>query len=111
MATTHGSHVMVNGAAGTLGSAIVAAMIDDGHRVTAFDQQPIDLAPAHRSHAAAFTGDVRDIDAVRSTMSQACKEFGALTALVICAGVQETRSNDRNLWMCFGRGVPSRRMI
>ena len=39
------------------------------------------------------------------------RPYRAQRNVLACITDRDTQSNDQNLWMCFGKGEPSRRMI
>ncbi|MDQ2090527.1 NAD(P)-dependent oxidoreductase [Marimonas arenosa] len=78
--------VIVFGATGSIGRLAVAALLADGHTVTAFARRPGALEQDHTGlHP--WAGDARDIDAVsRATEGQ--------DAVVIALGAGASRSSD-----------------
>ncbi len=81
--------VIVTGAAGGLGRAIVAALAHRGCAVAACDAPgvPVDAIPGA---AATATFDVRDSEAVREGAAGAIAELGGCDAIVANAGVVDT---------------------
>lgn len=84
-----GRRVIVTGAAGGIGRAIVEALADGGCAVAACDAPgaPVDGVPGA---AATATFDVRDPAAVRQGVAQAIAELGGCDAVVAGAGVVDT---------------------
>lgn len=73
---THSSHqVLVTGGAGYLGSVLVSALLQAGHRVTVLDNfsfgQSSLLDCVHNENLAIVRGDVRDADLVRPLVARA----------------------------------------
>jgi FlaA1/EpsC-like NDP-sugar epimerase len=68
------SRVLVTGACGSVGSALVKRLLDDGHTVCAFDQSEDGLFKLNQElkdegdHLRLFLGNVRDEDRVRRAM-------------------------------------------
>jgi 3-oxoacyl-[acyl-carrier protein] reductase len=81
-----GRRVIVTGAAGGIGRAIVEALVHSGCRVAACDAPgvPVDGFPGV---AATATFDVRDPGAVRDGVARAIAELGGCDAVVANAGV------------------------
>ncbi|RYY42349.1 MAG: SDR family NAD(P)-dependent oxidoreductase [Sphingomonadales bacterium] len=76
--------VIVTGAFGTLGRAVVAELTQRGHRVAAVD---LATAPADCAAALAFGGvDLADEEAVASAYAAAAARLGGLDGLVNVAG-------------------------
>src|SRR5687768_4813317 len=67
-----GSRVLVTGACGSVGSALVQRLLDDGHTVCAFDQSEDGLFKLDQElkgkDLRLFLGNVRDEDRVRRAM-------------------------------------------
>jgi len=84
-----GRRVIVTGAAGGIGRAIVAALADAGCTVAACDAPgaPVDGVPGA---AVTATFDVRDRDAVREGVADAIAALGGCDAVVANAGVVDT---------------------
>lgn len=76
--------VVITGAFGTLGAAVVRAALDAGARVAAVDRAP---APADLGGAHGFGGvDLSDAGQAKATIDAAAKALGGLDALVNIAG-------------------------
>ena len=84
-----GRRVIVTGAAGGIGRAIVEALADSGCAVAACDAPgaPVDGVPGA---AATATFDVRDRAAVRDGVATAVADLGGCDAVVANAGVVDT---------------------
>jgi 3-oxoacyl-[acyl-carrier protein] reductase len=84
-----GRRVIVTGAAGGIGRAIVAALADAGSTVAACDAPgaPVDGVPGA---AVTATFDVRDRGAVRDGVGDAIAALGGCDAVVANAGVVDT---------------------
>jgi len=88
-----GKRAFVTGAAGGIGSAIVAAFLDEGASVAAADARRDALESGlsrQRPHAArcmTVVLDVSDIEASGTALDRAWKRFGGLDILINCAGV------------------------
>lgn len=83
-----GKTVIVTGAAGGLGQAIVARCLDAGARVARLDRDADLLAQCHpalstvQSRVLALSCDVTDADATRAAVDQVAAHLGAIDALV-----------------------------
>lgn len=87
--------VVVTGAAGTMGMAVVRAMLDEGAKVALVDVDAFRLDSIVRflrGATVAVTCDVSDSDAVRQAHQQVEKTLGPVDVLVNNAGVL---SNDK----------------
>ena len=84
-----GRRVIVTGAAGGIGRAIVAALADAGCTVAACDA-PDALVDGVPGAAATATFDVRDRGAVREGVADAIAALGGCDAVVANAGVVDT---------------------
>ncbi|SFM02014.1 SDR family NAD(P)-dependent oxidoreductase [Variovorax sp. OV329] len=85
-----GRVALVTGAAGTMGLAATRALLEDGCRVALVDVQRDRLAALADSlgeHAAAFTFDIADPQAVREGHAQVVRAFGPIDILVNNAGI------------------------
>ncbi|WP_326686286.1 MULTISPECIES: SDR family oxidoreductase [unclassified Streptomyces] len=81
---------IVTGASGGIGSAIVARLAKDGHRVAGFDAvAPREDDPAVSS---ARIVDVSSADEVRRHVDEVAAEFGRVDLLVNCAGTAHRAS-------------------
>jgi NAD(P)-dependent dehydrogenase (short-subunit alcohol dehydrogenase family) len=83
-----GRSVMVTGAAGQLGQAVVAAFAARGARLVLVDRQTAPLAAGFGGQAdvALFDADLLDPKAVAAAVAAATKRFGRLDALCHLAG-------------------------
>ncbi len=83
-----GIRVMVSGAAGGVGRAVVAALVREGSRICATDINPkiMELQQQNPGQVIAITGDVSKADEVERIYEFAEKEFGGINALVSNAG-------------------------
>jgi 3-oxoacyl-[acyl-carrier protein] reductase len=87
--TPRGRRVIVTGAAGGIGRAVVAALSDSDCRVAACDAPGTAVADVDgAATTAAF--DVRDPDAVRTGVADAIAALGGCDAVVANAGVVDT---------------------
>ena len=78
------SRIIITGAFGTLGAAVVRAALDAGARVAAVDRAP---APDDLGDAHGFGGvDLADAASAKSAIDAAAKALGGLDALVNIAG-------------------------
>lgn len=84
-----GRKVIVTGAAGGIGSAIVDALAGSGCTVAGWD---VPGAPLERLAGAATTTalDIRDRDAVRASVADAVAALGGCDAIVAAAGIVDT---------------------
>jgi NAD(P)-dependent dehydrogenase (short-subunit alcohol dehydrogenase family) len=79
-----GKRIVVTGAFGALGSAMVKAALDDGAEVAALDRAE---APADSAGAQTFGGvDLADTSQAKAAIDGAAKTLGGLDALVNIAG-------------------------
>jgi NADP-dependent 3-hydroxy acid dehydrogenase YdfG len=84
-------NVLVTGASGGIGSALVVALLADGHTVTAVGRDPERLRPLADRGARALVADLNDV----GSLAQAVEAAGAAEvtneqhALVHCAGVAD----------------------
>jgi 3-oxoacyl-[acyl-carrier protein] reductase len=86
----HNRNALVTGAGGTMGRAVVAALIEDGCRVALVDVNEASLAPlvaAHGSAVLAAPCDISDIAAVRSAHALIERRLGGIDILVNNAGI------------------------
>lgn len=79
-----GMRVLVTGAAGGIGGAVVERLVSEGARVAGADLQP----PRDDRLAAALAGDVTDQEQVAAMVAAAREALGGVDALVALAGVQ-----------------------
>ncbi len=87
--TPAGRRVIVTGAAGGIGRAVVAALADSGCQVAACDAPGTAVAEvAGAATSAAF--DVRDPDAVRAGVIELVAQLGGCDAVVAGAGIVDT---------------------
>ena len=82
-----GSRVLVTGAAGGIGKAIVERLHAEGAIVMGVDM----IQPTDSSLAFAGIADVTDEDSVTTVFDEAIREVGAIDALVATAGIQVTK--------------------
>jgi 3-oxoacyl-[acyl-carrier protein] reductase len=87
--TPNGRRVIVTGAAGGIGRAIVEALADSGCRVAACDLPGANLANIGGAVMTA-TFDVRDRAAVRTEVSEAIAALGGCDSVVANAGLVDT---------------------
>jgi len=82
--------VLVTGAAGSLGSAVVAGLRSAGARTVLLERSPRRLEEAYGGAPAdellLLAADLADETAVRSAVDHATRRFGAVDALVATAG-------------------------
>lgn len=83
MADMDGRAIIVTGAAGGIGRAITARLVDDGAQVLAVDLEPADDGPGV-PHAA----DLTTREGNRGAVDAALEQFGRLDAIVPNAGFQ-----------------------
>lgn len=79
-----GLRVMVTGAAGGIGSAVVDRLHDEGAIVMGVDQ----IQPTHSGLAFGAVADVTDEESVRAAFDEAARAVGGIQALVATAGIQ-----------------------
>ena len=85
-----GRLALVTGAAGTMGRAVVAALLSDGCRVAMIDRVAEPLAALEREHGdrvAGFVCDIGDPDAVAAAHRQVRGRLGEVDVLVNNAGI------------------------
>jgi 3-oxoacyl-[acyl-carrier protein] reductase len=81
---------LVTGAGGTMGRAVVAALIEDGCRVALVDVNEASLAPLVATYGGAVLAapcDISDIAAVRATHALVEQRLGGIDILVNNAGI------------------------
>jgi NADP-dependent 3-hydroxy acid dehydrogenase YdfG len=78
-------NVLVTGATGGIGSAIVAALLSEGHQVTALGRDISRLGELAASGAQTVAADLTQVESLSETVS----ELPAPDALVHCAGISE----------------------
>jgi 3-oxoacyl-[acyl-carrier protein] reductase len=81
---------LVTGAAGTMGRAVVQALLADGCRVAMVDLAAAPLATLHAEYGprvAGFVCDIGDADAVQATHRAVQQHFGEVDVLVNNAGI------------------------
>ena len=81
---------LVTGAGGTMGRAVVQALLDDGCRVAMVDLAEAPLRALEAEHGARVSGfvcDISDPDAVRATHLAITQRFGGVDVLVNNAGI------------------------
>lgn len=79
-----GSRVLVTGAGGGIGGAVVDRLLAEGARVAALDLR----APHRDGLAVALAADVTDDAAVAAAVTSAQQALGAVDGLVAAAGIQ-----------------------
>jgi len=87
-----GRSVVVTGAAGLLGSEIVAAFVRSGARVHALDVRDgalLELASRHGDRVITHTADLADAQAVQRSAAEIARRTTALDALVHCVGFND----------------------
>jgi len=91
-----GIRVMVSGAAGGVGMAVVAALVREGARICATDinDKVMDLQSQNPDQTIAITGDVSRADDVDRIFDFAEKRFGGIDSLVSNAGFIISKSVD-----------------
>lgn len=82
--------VVVTGAAGFVGSALVAELRRRGHRVVAMDRRPVAVPPADVEALLPLTGDLLDRDALADA---AFETADAVIHLAGCPGVRDTAAD------------------
>ena len=103
-----GKTVVVTGAAGTMGMAVVRAMLEDGAQVALVDVDALRLDSIVRflrGSSVAVACDVTDSDAVRQAHQQVEKTLGPVDVLVNNAGVlsndKAETTTDEEWWRLF----------
>jgi NAD(P)-dependent dehydrogenase (short-subunit alcohol dehydrogenase family) len=94
-----GQHVLITGAGGGIGRALVAAFREAGADVSAFDLEDEAIAGLDVSHRAAF--DIRDADAVSRALDTLFEAAGTPDVLVNNAGWTRAETLprvDRHIW-------------
>jgi len=94
-----GRRILVTGAAGGLGTAVVHRLVQSGAAVAladlkrdALEQVVADLSlEAGASEPVLLAGDLGDLDVARSLPMRAAEAFGGLDGLVNCSGVMHTK--------------------
>ena len=92
-----GRRVLITGAAGGLGSAVAARLIESGARVALSDlkldalEELAARLPAVPDLPVLLAGDLGDVAAARDLPAQAAAAMGGLDGLVSCAGVMQTK--------------------
>ncbi|MCM1011291.1 MULTISPECIES: SDR family oxidoreductase [unclassified Brevibacterium] len=82
-----GRKVLVTGAAGGIGQAIVAACVRQGARVAAVDRVMAPVPDGCGDKAVPFVADLTDPGSTDSLIAEVITELGDLEGLVNCAGV------------------------
>ena len=82
--------VVVTGAAGFVGSALVAELLRRGHRVVAMDRRPVAAPAAYADVLLPLTGDLLDRDAL---VDAAFVTADAVIHLAGCPGVRDTAAD------------------
>lgn len=84
-----GSRVIVTGAAGGLGQALMHALRDAGAETVGFDlPRAVDSLPAGEDRLVGV--DITDADAVRQAVEEAAQELSGIDAVVGAAGIVDT---------------------
>jgi dihydroanticapsin dehydrogenase len=94
-----GLRVLVTGAAGGIGAAIVERLVADGARVAAADL----TAPANGAAVARLGADVTDPEQARKLVDDAVQTLGGLDALALAAGIHWTGPTHEMAPAEFGR--------
>lgn len=81
-----GKRVLVTGAAGGIGAAVVARLVEEGAQVVAADIRP----PVAGGLAATMALDVTEEAAVAESVRATVDQLGGLDALVAAAGIQRS---------------------
>lgn len=86
-------HVLVTGACGGIGQAIVLEFLDCGAKVTGLDIRENTSGNSQRVQY--FSADMRDEDQIKKAFNYATKAFGPVQVLVANAGItDESQSTD-----------------
>jgi len=90
MASLQDKVALVTGAGGTMGRAVVRALVDDGCRVALVDIASAAMAPLEAefgARVAAFACDISDAEAVAAAHARVAAALGAVDILVNNAGI------------------------
>ena len=90
MASLQDKVALVTGAGGTMGRAVVRALVDDGCRVALVDIAGAAMAPLEAefgARVAAFACDISDAEAVAAAHARVAAALGAVDILVNNAGI------------------------
>jgi 3-oxoacyl-[acyl-carrier protein] reductase len=91
---------IVTGAGGTMGRAVVRALVEDGCRVAMVDLQAatmVALESEHPDSTCAVQCDISDPDAVRAAHAQIVERFGVVDVLVNNAGILSNNKLEATL--------------
>jgi NAD(P)-dependent dehydrogenase (short-subunit alcohol dehydrogenase family) len=87
-----GRRVLVAGAAGTLGGALVDGFAEAGARVGGIDVNAAGLAALGERVEASAGADLRDPAACRAAVAEVREQLGGLDVFVHCIGINDRRS-------------------
>src|ERR1700758_4314730 len=83
-----GQRAVVAGGAGTIGSALVAGVLDAGARVGVID---LDTSAVDARVAAAANAGLREADGARASLEHMREALGGLDVLVHCVGINDRK--------------------
>ena len=82
--------VIVTGASGGIGHAVVQRLLDEDYVVGGWDAAPANLEKSGDPNLAVARVDVRDKKQIDGTVAALFERFGRIDGLVACAGVYQT---------------------